>query len=251
MILDDIIQKKELRLKNNGYRLEENKFLKRSLYDQLKKDGLSIIGELKKASPSKGIIDETFDYLSILRTYNESVDGISVLTEEDFFLGKSEYLTQVKKNSNLPVLRKDFIINKKQILESYFLGADAILLIVAILTDSSLKDFYEYANSLNLDVIIEVHNLIELERALAINPKIIGINNRNLKNFSVDLNTTKQLKKMIPNDILVLSESGIKDVNDIQAIGKIDGVLIGESFMRSNQKQLLAKELKAAYENKN
>lgn len=247
MILDEIIQRKELRLKNNGYSLEKTEFSNTSLYDHLKKEGLSIIGELKKASPSKGVIDESFDYLSILEVYNKSVDAISVLTEEDYFLGKKEYLIQVKKNTNLPVLRKDFIINKKQILESYFLGADAILLIVSILSDTSLKSFYDYASSLDLDVIIEVHNVAELERALKINPKIIGINNRNLKNFTVDLETTLQLKEMIPKNILVVSESGIKSGDDIKKIGKVDGVLIGESFMRSKRKELLAKELKAAY----
>jgi indole-3-glycerol phosphate synthase len=248
MILDEIIQKKALRLRNNGYRLEKTELSSTSLYDHLKKEGLSIIGELKKASPTQGIIDESFDYLSILEDYNESVDAISVLTEEDYFLGKKEYLFQVKKNTNLPVLRKDFIINKKQILESYFLGADAILLIVSILSEISLKNFYDYASSLGLDVIIEVHNAIELERALKINPKIIGINNRNLKDFTVNLETTLELKKMIPENILVVSESGIKNGNDIKKIGKVDGVLIGESFMRSKRKQLLAKELKAAYE---
>jgi len=247
MILDEIIQRKKLRLKNNGYLLAKNEFSNISFYDYLKKEGLSIIGELKKASPSKGVIDPSFDYLSILEVYNKSVDGISVLTEEDYFLGKKEYLIQVKKNTNLPVLRKDFIINKKQILESYFLGADAILLIVSILSDTSLKSFYDYASSLNLDVIIEVHNAIELERALKINPKIIGINNRNLKNFTVDLETTFRLKKIIPESILVVSESGIKSKDDIKKIGKVDGVLIGESFMRSKRKKLLAKELKAAY----
>lgn len=251
MILDEIIQSKELRLKRQGYLLEKTEFSSSSFYDQLKKEGLSIIGELKKASPSKGHIVNSFDYLSILSIYNESVDAVSVLTEEDYFLGKKEYLIDVKKNTNLPVLRKDFIINKKQILESYFLGADAILLIVSILSDTSLKSFYEYASSLGLDVVVEVHDSVELERALQLNPKIIGINNRNLKNFTIDLETTGRLKKMIPKSILVISESGIKSKDDVKKIGKVDGVLIGESFMRSKKKQLLAKELKAAYDNEN
>jgi len=251
MILDEIIQRKELRLKNNEYILEKTEFSSSSFYNQLKKEGLSIIGELKKASPSKGIIDNSFDYLSILELYNESVDGVSVLTEEDYFLGSKEYLVQVKSKTNLPVLRKDFIINKKQILESHYLGADAILLIVSILTDEALKSFYDYAISLNLDVIVEVHDAFEVESALKLNPKIIGINNRNLKNFSIDLGTTRRLKKMIPENILVISESGIKSKEDIKAIGNVNGVLIGESFMRSKGKKLLAKELKLAYENEN
>ena len=251
MILDEIIQRKKLRLKNNEYILEKTEFSSSSFYNQLKKEGLSIIGELKKASPSKGIIDNSFDYLSILELYNESVDGVSVLTEEDYFLGSKEYLVQVKSKTNLPVLRKDFIINKKQILESHYLGADAILLIVSILTDEALKSFYDYAISLNLDVIVEVHDAFEVESALKLNPKIIGINNRNLKNFSIDLGTTRRLKKMIPDNILVISESGIKSKEDIKAIGNVNGVLIGESFMRSKEKKLLAKELKLAYENEN
>jgi len=251
MILDEIIQRKELRLKNNEYILEKTEFSSSSFYNQLKKEVLSIIGELKKASPSKGIIDNSFDYLSILELYNESVDGVSVLTEEDYFLGSKEYLVQVKSKTNLPVLRKDFIINKKQILESHYLGADAILLIVSILTDEALKSFYDYAISLNLDVIVEVHDAFEVESALKLNPKIIGINNRNLKNFSIDLGTTRRLKKMIPDNILVISESGIKSKEDIKAIGNVNGVLIGESFMRSKEKKLLAKELKLAYENEN
>ena len=251
MILEEIVKKKEKRLKNDGYYFHENKHEGNSLYDQLKKEGLTIIGELKKASPSKGVISESFDYLSMLKEYNSCVDAISVLTEEDYFLGKKEYLIQVKKNTNLPVLRKDFIITKKQILESYFLGADAILLIVSILDAKALKHFYNYARSLNLDVIVEVHNSKELEKALKIKPRIIGINNRNLKDFSVDLKTTRRLKKKIPSEILVISESGIKNKIDLESIGSVDGVLIGESFMRSSEKSLLAKELKKAYDNWN
>lgn len=251
MILDQIIEKKKIRLEEDGYLFSKEPIIRCSLYEKLKEEGLSIIGELKKASPSKGIIDENFDYLSILKDYNECISGISVLTEEDYFLGKKVYLSQVKKNTHLPVLRKDFIINKNQILESYYLGADAILLIVSILSEQLLKSLYTYAESLDLDVIVEVHNGIELKKALKIHPKIIGINNRNLKDFSVDLNTTQILKRKIPNNILVVSESGIKNSEDIKEIGRVNGVLIGESFMRSSHKQKLAKELKEAYETKN
>lgn len=247
MILDEIVTKKRMLLNKNAYYVKKNIVKKISLYKALKSEGLTIIGELKKASPSKGIINEKFDYLSILKDYNKSVNAISVLTEEHYFLGKKEYLIQVKKSTDLPVLRKDFIINKEQIQESQILGADAILLIVAILEDELLATLYNYARRLNLDVIVEVHSTKELTRALKIEPRIIGINNRNLKDFTVNLNQTKKLKKMIPKNILTISESGIKSVDDIKQIGPVNGVLIGESFMRSEEKIKFAKELRGAY----
>lgn len=248
MILDEIIEKKKIRLKRDQYVSNKTEVSRNSLYNKLKDEGLCIIGELKKASPSKGVIDQEFNYCSILKAYNKCVDSISVLTEEDYFLGNKEYLIEAKRNSSLPILRKDFIINEKQILESYNLGADAILLIVSILSDQQLKKFYKYATSLGLDSIIEVHNKKELLRALKIKPNIIGINNRNLKDFTVNLETTVKLKELIPDEILIISESGIKNRDDIKKIGKVDGVLIGESFMLSQDKFLLAKELKKAYE---
>lgn len=211
--------------------LKENKELFKKA---LLKEDLTIIGEFKKASPSKGEIVKDFNLEKINEFYKkENIDAYSILTEEEFFKGKDEYISLIKGISDKPILRKDFIIDKYQIYESKFLGADCILLIVAILKDK-LKEFYELGKELGLDILVEVHSKEELDLALKINPEIIGINNRNLKNFKVDLENTKELIKYIPKGILTISESGInsfEDIDYIKSLG-VDGVLVGEFFMR-------------------
>lgn len=211
--------------------LKENKELFKKA---LLKEDLTIIGELKKASPSKGEIVKDFNLEKINEFYKkENIDAYSILTEEEFFKGKDEYISLIKGISDKPILRKDFIIDKYQIYESKFLGADCILLIVALLKDK-LKEFYELGKELGLDILVEVHSKEELDLALKINPEIIGINNRNLKNFKVDLENTKELIKYIPKGILTISESGInsfEDIDYIKSLG-VDGVLVGEFFMR-------------------
>ncbi|MGL6186319.1 MAG: indole-3-glycerol phosphate synthase TrpC [Clostridium chrysemydis] len=217
--------------------LKENKELFKKA---LLKEDFTIIGEFKKASPSKGEIVKDFNLEKINEFYEkENIDAYSILTEEEFFKGKDEYISLIKGISDKPILRKDFIIDKYQIYESKFLGADCILLIVALLKDK-LKEFYELGKELGLDILVEVHSKEELDLALKINPEIIGINNRNLKNFKVDLENTKELIKYIPKGILTISESGInsfEDIDYIKSLG-VDGVLVGEFFMRRFIKEI-------------
>lgn len=212
-----------------------------------KKDRLNIIGEAKKASPSKGIIREDFDPISIGRIYEKNkIDAISVLTEEEFFCGKNEYLSLIKKETKIPILRKDFIIDLYQIYQSKALGADAILLIAALLTKKELIEFQKIAKDINLQCLVEVHDLEELEKVLETEAEIIGINNRNLKTFEVKIETTEKLIGYIPKDKVILSESGIsnrKDIEYLKSIG-VKGALIGESFMKSKSIEDKIKELR-------
>jgi indole-3-glycerol phosphate synthase len=201
----------------------------------LKTNGLSIIAEVKKASPSKGIIDRDFEPIKTALNYEKyGVDAISVLTEKKYFLGNNEYIKLVKENSSRPILRKDFIVDKYQIYQSIALSSDAILLIAAILKDK-LKAYYELATSLGLHCLVEVHDRDEVELALECGSEIIGINNRNLNNFNVDIHTTEKLMKYIPKDKIVVSESGISSIEDLVYLRSIgaNAVLIGESFMRN------------------
>ncbi|KOA19976.1 indole-3-glycerol phosphate synthase [Clostridium homopropionicum DSM 5847] len=258
MILDKIVQRKREALliqkeKESIYDIKEKiKNMKEppSFYDAIAKKGLSIIGEIKKASPSKGLIREDFNPVEIASEYEVAVDAISVLTEEDFFMGKPEYLREVSKTVSLPTLRKDFIIDEFQIYEARELGASCILLIVAILEQEKLLEYIRIAESIKMDALVEAHTEEEVERAIAAGAKIIGINNRNLKDFSVDFNSTIKLKAIIPEGILVISESGIENKEQIKILKKaaIDGVLVGESFMKSGSIKNMAREFKGAYE---
>ncbi|MBK5201078.1 MAG: indole-3-glycerol phosphate synthase TrpC [Spirochaetaceae bacterium] len=209
--------------------------------------GLSFIAEVKKASPSKGLISKDFNPVEIAKEYEKiNIDAISVLTEPNFFQGSIEYLKEIKKKVNIPLLRKDFIIDTFQIYEAKVSGANAILLICALLEHSDLANYYNIATSLGLDVLVEVHNREELDKALSIKAKIIGINNRDLYTFNVDLSTTETLRKFIPTDTIVVSESGYFNRSDIIRAekSKVDAVLIGESFMISLDKDKHLKELK-------
>ncbi len=207
-----------------------------SLSKRLYKDNnLSIIAEIKQASPSAGVLRQDFNHLSILKEYEKAgVQAISVVTEEEFFLGKLRYLKEVKEKTSLPVLRKDFIIDQTQVYQSRALGADVILLIAKILKPEKLKSLYELAKDLGMESIIEVHTLKELREVLKIAPKIIGINNRNLHTFKTDLNSTLKLAPLIPQDTLIVSESGIHSLKDLLLVkgSGIDAVLIGEALMK-------------------
>ena len=165
-----------------------------SFYEALAKPGLSIIGEFKKASPSMGKIKMTMELTDRIDEYNESVDAISCLTEEDHFLGNTEYFKEIRKISPLPMIRKDFIIDPYQIYEAKVIGADCILLIAAILSDDQMKEYDKLAAKLGMDVLVEIHDEEEMERVLKIHPKIIGVNNRNLKDFTISLENTKRLR---------------------------------------------------------
>jgi indole-3-glycerol phosphate synthase len=200
------------------------------------KKELNIIAEVKKASPSKGIIKEAFDPIYIAKEYEKNnVSAVSVLTEDKFFQGNNEYLSEIKKITSVPILRKDFIIDSYQIYQSKLLGADAILLIAAILSKDKLTKFQNIAREIELDCLVEVHDETELDMVLNTETKIIGINNRDLKTFKTDIKTTEKLMKLIPKDKIIISESGINTRNDIKFLEDlgVNGVLIGESLMRS------------------
>jgi indole-3-glycerol phosphate synthase len=205
--------------------------VKRSLDENIK-----LIAEIKKASPSKGIIREKFDHISIAQIYDKKhVHAVSVLTEEDFFMGSLSFLPEVKKITSKPVLRKDFIVDEYQIYETRVNSADAILLIAAILEKNQAAEYLNLAGELGLSVLFEVHDYKELEMALLIACDIIGINNRNLKTLQIDLNTTFTLMREIPTGKIVVSESGIKSRTDVQKLQNIgvDALLIGTSFMEA------------------
>lgn len=209
--------------------------------------GVSIIAEVKKASPSKGIICHDFDPMKIARSYERNgAQAISVLTDVDFFQGHLRYLMQVREAVCLPVLRKDFVIDEVQIHEARAHGADAILLIAAILFETQLREFRSVAENLGMDVLVEVHDEPELELALQAGSRLIGINNRNLNDFSMDLGTTFRLKKLIPAGIPVVSESGIRNSGDIMRLAEagIDAALIGETLMRAGESGAVLKGLR-------
>jgi len=211
---------------------------------------VAIIAEVKKASPSAGIIAADFNPLSIAREYARGgAHCLSVLTDQQYFHGDLAYLRQIREHVDLPLLRKDFILHELQVYESVIAGADAILLIVASLGEQQLSQLYNIARNCQLDVLVEVHDLAEMERALELGADMIGINNRNLKTFQVDLATTEALSEEIPGDTVAISESGIKEVEDIRRVraAGINAVLIGETLMRAKNipaklQELLLKE---------
>lgn len=260
MILDQIVEDKKVRLKEHKHivsesdmrRLAEGKRTRNPncFYDNLRKDGLSIIGEFKKASPSLGKIESKINLMDRIEEYNLSVDAISCLTEEDHFNGNVEYLKQIRQKSQLPILRKDFMIDDYQFYEAKVIGADAVLLITAILDDVQMHDFYQLARELELDVLVETHDEYEIERALKIGPRIIGVNNRNLKDFSISLENTKSLKKYIPDDKVYIAESGIMGDGDVEFLAQagVDGFLIGRAFMESENPRELADKWKRIFD---
>lgn len=213
----------------------------------LRKPGLSFICEVKKASPSKGVIAQDFDYKKIASDYAAAgADAVSVLTEPDFFLGKAEYLKEIKQIQPAPVLRKDFIVDEFQIIESRLLGADAVLLIAAALSDADLKKFISLAHSAGMSALVEAHDESEIKKALSAGARIIGVNNRNLKTFGVDLQNSLSLRRLVPPEILFVSESGINTAEDIKLLAenRVDAVLIGETLMRQTDKKAALSELK-------
>lgn len=199
-------------------------------------ENIKLIAEIKKASPSKGLIKKDFDHIKIALIYEEKpVSAISVLTEEDFFQGHLSYLKAVKEVTSKPVLRKDFIFDEYQIFESRVNHADAILLIAAILDKNQAAEYLHMAKELGLHVLFEIHDEEDMEKALLIDAEIIGINNRNLKTLTIDLSTTLRLRKDIPKDRIIVSESGIKSRDDVVTLQKaeIDAMLIGTSLMEA------------------
>ena len=246
MILDDIVADKipEVERRKRELPVEE---LQEQIREQsppldfasaLKGDRIKLIAEVKKASPSKGIIRKDFDPVNIALTYADNgAVAISVLTDEQYFMGSLEYLRKIRKalDTPIPLLRKDFMLDKYQVYEARAAGADAILLIVAILESEQIAELMELSHRLGMECLVETHNEYECEIAVNCGARIIGINNRDLKTFTVDIETTGRLRQLIPSDRIVVSESGIRNRNDIERLKgwNIDAVLIGESLMAS------------------
>lgn len=244
-ILDKILSRKieEVAERQQGYSLQimresaEKATSPRNFLQALQKDTVALIGEVKKASPSKGVLIADFDPVKIGQIYAENgASAISVLTDEDFFQGHLDYLSAVREPTNIPVLRKDFIIAPYQVYEGRQAGADAILLIVSALEDAQMADLYALISDLNMTALVEVHNEAEMERALRLGAKLIGVNNRDLKTFDVDLNTTARLTTMIPDSVTLVAESGIRNAHDVYHMGQLgaNAVLVGESLVKSD-----------------
>lgn len=213
----------------------------------LKKPSLSFICECKKASPSKGVIAEDFPYVRIAREYEEAgADCISVLTEPKWFLGEGRYLKEIAGAVSIPCIRKDFVVDEYMIYEAALLKARAVLLICAILDEKSIRQYISICDSLGLSALVEAHDEEEVKRALSCGARMIGVNNRNLKDFSVDTDNSMKLRSFIPDDVIFVSESGVKTADDVKRLYDTgaDAVLVGETLMRSDDKKKKLMELK-------
>jgi len=259
MILDDIIKKTkedlEIRKKQFsedwlGRSLAYNPYAPRDVKPYLtatKQEPVRIIAEVKKASPSKGIIKEDFDPLKIAQEYSTNgANAISVLTEPHFFKGDLEYLTGIRRYVDTPLLRKDFIVDKYQIIEALVYGADFILLIAKALSKNELQELYDYALHLGLEVLVEIHDKEDLKKAIACGAHIIGINHRNLETFEMDMNLCHELIPLIPNGKIIVAESGVSDTDIVKELSEAgaDAFLIGEHFMRQSDIGAEVKRLK-------
>ncbi len=256
MILDDIAaetRRRVERLKREGYYGKIHDEIQHfqpstedAFYNNLARPGLSFICELKKASPSKGIISENFPFEEIGKEYEEAgAAAISCLTEPKWFKGDMAYLTRIAKEVTIPVLRKDFIIDGCQIEEAALGGASAILLIAAILSDEEIKQFLSMAHELGLGVLCEAHDEKEMERMLQAGARIVGVNNRDLRDFTIKLENTEKLAQLVPDDVLLVSESGMMSpdiVKRMHAAGA-DAVLIGEMLMRADHRKALLRQM--------
>lgn len=255
MFLDEILAKKreEVELKKQKVPLEELlgklRFLRprRDFKESISKaDKVNLIAELKKASPSRGIIREDFDPVVIARTYEANgARALSVLTDEPFFKGKLSYLGKIREATTLPILRKDFIVDEYQVYQSALAGSDAVLLITSILANEKMAKFLAIASELQLDCLVEVHTKEDVARALEVGSEVIGINNRDLRTFKVSLEATEKLIGLIPKGKVIVSESGIKtheDVTKLKALG-VNAVLIGEAFLESQDIGARVKEV--------
>ncbi len=255
MILHKIAESTELRVKKDkeSLSLEEIKHAALKLQKgelvfekALNRNRVSIIAEVKKASPSKGIISADFPFLKIAKEYEQiRVAAISVLTEPNWFLGSKEIFMEIRNHVKLPMLRKDFTIDKYQIYQSYLMGADAILLIVALLNEGKIKEYLDICKTLGISAVVETHDKKEIEIAINAGAKIIGVNNRNLNDFTVDLNNASNLKKYIPKDVVYVAESGILSPSDgINLINNgANALLIGEALMKSDDKEGFIKNI--------
>ncbi len=249
MILDKLAASTRLRVEKDKKKIPPDKMKEMALSmpkgpfafeNQVKKPGIHFICEVKKASPSKGVIAEEFPYLQIAKEYEGAgADCISVLTEPDYFLGKDEYLSEIKKEVSIPVLRKDFTVDEYQIYQAKTLHADCILLICSLLSEEELRKYIEICEELGLSALVETHDEAEIQMAVRAGARMLGVNNRNLKTFEVDIHNSERLRALVPTDILFVAESGIRNRSDIEVLenANVNGVLIGETLMRSTDKK--------------
>lgn len=262
-ILEEIAEKRKIDIENRKKRISLEEIKKRaerlaqkeleekggfefSFQKNISRQGINFICEVKKASPSKGLIAEDFPYVKIAQEYESAgAAAISVLTEPEYFLGRDEYLQEISKKVSVPLLRKDFTVDEYQIYEAKVIGASAVLLICALLSNEQLESYLKTAEKIGLSVLTEAHDESEVRRALQAGAKIIGVNNRDLKTFTVDIQNSIKLRKLVPSDILFVSESGIKTAKDIAVLKEngTNGVLIGETLMRSPDKKAMLNEL--------
>lgn len=215
----------------------------------LKAPGMSFICEVKKASPSKGLIAPDFPYVDIAKDYEAAgASAISVLTEPEYFLGSNEYLKEIRRHVSVPLLRKDFTVDPYQIFEAKVIGASAVLLICALLDTETLRTGIHLCHSLGMSALVEAHDEEEIKSALQAGARIIGVNNRNLKTFSVDFSNSIRLRSLVPDGVLFVAESGVKSADDIRLLHEagVDGVLIGETLMRSADKKKILDSWKQA-----
>ena len=233
-------------IKSKALSLQKGEF---AFENALKKPGISFICECKKASPSKGLIAPDFPYLKIAKEYeNAGADCISVLTEPKWFLGSDEYLREIASTVSIPCLRKDFTVDEYMIYEAKLLGASAVLLICSILDEAQIKEYINICDTLGLSALVETHTDDEVLIALKAGARILGVNNRNLKDFSVNTENSQRLRKLVPSDVLFVSESGVNSALDVANLCKIgaDAVLIGETLMRAADKKSKLQELRGA-----
>ena len=223
-----------------------------SFLEAMKQPGMSFICECKKASSSRGMIDPVFDYRKIAVDYEAAgADAISCLTEPELFLGADTYLKEIAEIVNLPVLRKDFVVDPYMIYEAKVLGASAVLLIVSALSEAQLKEYLAVCEEIGLDALTETHSEAEAELALRCGAKILGVNNRNLRNFEVDVTTSRRIRSLLSDDAVMIAESGLKTREDIRLLEEagIDGVLIGETMMKASDKREMLRILKGEQQN--
>ena len=257
VMLDEIVEKTKLRI-DEEKKIKSLDDLKAEVLSKeiemdfpfkkaLSAPDISIIAEVKRASPSKGLIAEDFDYVKIAKEYEEAgASAISVLTEPYFFLGSDDYLSDIAQNVSIPILRKDFVIDEYMIWQAKALGASAILLIVSILDTVQLKKYLDLAHDLGLSAIVETHDTSEISTAMIVGAEIVGVNNRNLNDFTVDIENSINLRRCVSGDVVFISESGIKTKEDVTRLkeNNVDAVLIGETLMKSDDKKSMISELK-------
>lgn len=231
-------------IKNQALFMKKGDF---SFEKALQKPGISFICECKKASPSKGLIAPEFPYLEIARAYEDAgADAVSVLTEPKWFLGSDTYLREIAAAVSIPCLRKDFTVDEYMIYEAKLLGASAVLLICSILSEAQIREYLAVCDTLGLSALVEAHDEAEVDMALAAGARIVGVNNRNLKDFTVDTENSRRLRERIPREVLFVSESGVSGPEDVKKLGQIgvDAVLVGEALMRAPDKKRMLLKLR-------